>query len=235
MGTGQALPPSSDISHDQSLEIEEQFVKPTYQPHHQSAYPGKPEYMPPHAPPTTNVFTTSSSAPYSSSADVRSPSSANSSFSQAPASYQPMESESAAKVYQSIPDVTAKSVKSAAKDSDEKLENSAKYMVPDTLPMTKSTPNLSSGPPPKVDIMPRFHSSRRADSPPKSFQELLTKFQTGETTSRPIESKEKQEVQKELTKVMKSRASYLDDEEKVMDRRVVSELQQEINEVMFAY
>ncbi|KAH3754779.1 hypothetical protein DPMN_189460 [Dreissena polymorpha] len=224
------LPSSSNISHDQSLEVEEKFVKPSYQQHQQSTYQAQPEYLPTHQSQSTNVVTTRLPL-FTSTADVPSPSSANSSFSQTPTGYHPMESESSVKVFPSEPAVSATQSKSDT-NSEDKLKRSAKYMIPDTLPITKSTPNLPAGvPPPKVDIMPKFHSSRRADSPPKSFQELLTKFQTGETLSRPVESREKQEVQKELNKVMKSRVSYLDDEEKVMDRRVVPQLQQEMEQV----
>ena len=109
-------------------------------------------------------------------------------------------------------------------------KRSTAYMIPDTLPISKSRPDITKqDKPPKVDIMPKFRISRRADSPPKSFQELLTKFQTGETESKPVETKE--EVQKEISQALKSRAKYLDDELKVSDKEQKPNLKREMEQV----
>lgn len=90
---------------------------------------------------------------------------------------------------------------------------SSSKFIPDTLPMTKSFPDVTRPPPPKVDIMPKVHFPRRADSPPRNFRDLFMKFQTGDTEA-PKESKEKMEVQKELSQVLQTRATFLDEDER---------------------
>jgi hypothetical protein len=121
------------------------------------------------------------------------------------------------------------------RESETKSASSRSFMIPDTVPVTKSRPDVVNRDiPPKVDILPKFHLPRRADSPPKSFQELLTKFQTGETESRPTESKEKLEVQKEISLAFKLRESYLDDELKVGDKKRAPDLKREFEEVSLA-
>jgi hypothetical protein len=124
---------------------------------------------------------------------------------------------------------------SMSSESDTDMsKRSAAFMIPDTLPISKSRPDIKKHDvPPKVDIMPKVRISRRADSPPKSFQELLTKFQTGETESKPVETKE--EVQKEISQALKSRAKYLDDELKVSDKEQKPNLQREMEEVIIKF
>ena len=187
--------------------IEDQIIqRDSYTPV-QSQYSSQPMYQ---------------ASPYSTHDDRSQPSTQPSSHNASFAAIQPEVSNT----YQSQPDLM-KPEPASTFDAT----SSSKYMVPDTLPITKSTPDLSKPPSRKVDIMPKFHLSRRAESPPKSFQELLTKFQTGETTEKTTDNGSKQEVQKEISQVLKSRASYLDDEDKVLDKRRPPDLKREIEEV----
>lgn len=201
--------PSSDYrqSNNEPM-IEDQIIQPDIYPSVQSQYQSQPAYQ---------------RSLYSTQADPTSlPSS-----STHKRSYSAIQPE-VSNTYQSQPDLNEPKL---TKSSVQEPKGSSKYMVPDTLPVTKSTPDLSKPPPGKVEIMPKFHLPRRAESPPKSFQELLTKFQTGETTEKPMESREKQEVQKEISQVLRSRASYLDEEDKVLDKKRTPDLQREMEEV----
>lgn len=193
--------PSHPGQQDQS-HLEEQIIQPDFYPSVQSQYEAQPHYE---------------NTPFTSQDDRQQYAPPTESFTKI---------EPEVTKLQSQPNLTA-----VGKSDMPETKHSSKYMIPDTLPITKSTPDLSKPPPPKVDIMPKFHLPRRADSPPKSFQELLTKFQTGETTEKPGETREKQEVQKEIDRVLKSRASYLDEEQKVLDKRRPPDLKQEMEEV----
>ena len=103
---------------------------------------------------------------------------------------------------------------------------SSSHYIPDTLPITRSQPDISRTVPPKVDIRPRFHRPRRNESPPLNFKDILSKFEGGDV-DKPKDNKDKEAVQKEISEVMKSRASMLDHEDAIQPRSEI--IRREVN------
>ena len=121
-------------------------------------------------------------------------------------------------------------------ESERTRSTSHLHMKPDTLPklQTYGQPDITRSTLPSSSATQsapfKRHYSKRVDSEPINFQDLLVKFQSPKQEE-PVETEEKKQVQAELSQVLKTRANINEQLKKEDMPRGARDLKTEIEEV----